>query len=80
MNAILEKQPQQSVNSKWLRVTLVRGMAGLSDTQRRTIRSLGLTRLGRSRVLPNVNPILGQINKVIHFIQVEAAQAPAGKE
>jgi hypothetical protein len=27
-----------------------------------------------SRVLPNVNPILGQINKVIQFVKVESAE------
>lgn len=60
-----------SLNSSYLKVTLVRGFSGRSETQRRTLRSLGLGRVGSSRILPNVNPILGQINKVIQFVKVE---------
>lgn len=62
-----------SLNSANIKVTLVRSLSGRSETQRKTIKSLGLTRVGTSRVLPNVNPILGQINKVIQFIKVEPA-------
>ena len=62
-----------SINSSKIKVTLVKGLSGRSETQRRTIKSLGLTRIGTSRVLPNVNPILGQVNKVIQFVKVEAA-------
>ena len=63
-----------SIDTKKIKVTLVRSIAGRSDTQVRTIRSLGLRKLGSSRVLPNVNPILGQINKVIQLLKVEAAE------
>lgn len=63
-----------SIESKKLKVTLVKSMAGRPDTTRRTLRSLGLNRIGSSNVLPNVNPILGQINKVIQLVKVEAAE------
>ncbi len=63
-----------SIESSKLKVTLVRSFAGRSETQRRTLRSLGLGRIGSSRVLPNLNPILGQINKVIQFVKVESAE------
>lgn len=63
-----------SLNTSKIKVTLVKGLSGRTDSQRRTIASLGLTRIGSSRVLPNVNPILGQVNKVIQFIKVEPAQ------
>lgn len=62
-----------SLNTKNLKVTLVKSVAGRSDTQRRTLVSLGLSKIGGSRVLPNVNPILGQINKVIQLVKVEPA-------
>ena len=62
-----------SLKSKNVKVTLVRSKAGRSETQRRTLASLGLSKIGGARVLPNVNPILGQINKVIQFVKVEAA-------
>jgi large subunit ribosomal protein L30 len=63
-----------SIETKKLKVTLVRSLAGRSETQVRTLRSLGLKKIGSSRVLPNVNPILGQINKVIQLIKVESAE------
>ncbi|WP_407947660.1 50S ribosomal protein L30 [Pigmentibacter ruber] len=55
-------------------MTLLRSFAGRSESQRRTLVSLGLSKIGSSRVLPNVNPILGQVNKVIQFIKVEPAE------
>jgi len=64
---------KQSLASKNVKVTLLRSFAGRSETQRRTFVSLGLSKIGSSRVLPNTNPILGQINKVIQFVRVEAA-------
>jgi large subunit ribosomal protein L30 len=63
-----------SIDTKKLKVTLVKSIAGRSETQVRTLRSLGLRRIGSSRVLPNVNPILGQVNKVIQFVRVEPAE------
>lgn len=62
-----------SISSDKIKVTLVRSVAGRSETQIRTLRSLGLKKLGSSRILPNVNPILGQINKVIQMVKVEPA-------
>lgn len=62
-----------SINTPKIKVTLVRGYSGRSESQRKTLRSLGLTKVNGSRILPNVNPILGQVNKVIQFIKVEPA-------
>lgn len=56
-----------------IKVTLIKSATGRSETQRRTLTSLGLSRIGSHRVLPNVNPILGQINKVIQLVKVESA-------
>jgi large subunit ribosomal protein L30 len=64
----------QSLNSKKIKVTLVRSLAGRSESQKRTLISLGLKKIGSSRVLPNLNPILGQVNKVIQWVKVEAAE------
>lgn len=64
----------QSLNSKKIKVTLTRSLAGRSETQKRTLISLGLKKIGESRVLPNLNPILGQVNKVIQWVKVEAAE------
>ena len=69
-----EQGVSQSFDSQSIKVTLLRSFAGKSDTQRKTLISLGLSRIGSSRVLPNVNPILGQINKVIQFVKVEPVE------
>lgn len=61
----------KSLDTAEIKVTLLSSYAGQSETIRKTFRSLGLTKKGSSRVLPNVNPILGQINKVIQFVKVE---------
>ena len=61
------------IRSEFLKVTLVKSAAGRPDTQRKTLRSLKLSRIGSSAVFRNVNPILGQLNKVIHLIKVEVS-------
>ncbi|MBM3382296.1 MAG: 50S ribosomal protein L30 [Betaproteobacteria bacterium] len=63
-----------SLNTKNIKVTLLRSSAGRSETQKRTLVSLGLKKIGQSRVLPNLNPILGQVNKVIQWVKVEPAE------
>ena len=63
-----------SLNSKNIKVTLLKSSAGRSATQKRTLVSLGLKKIGQSRVLPNLNPILGQVNKVIQWVKVEPAE------
>lgn len=60
-----------SMSTPTIKITLLSSYAGQSDTIRKTFRSLGLTKIGSSKVLPNVNTILGQINKVIQFVKVE---------
>jgi large subunit ribosomal protein L30 len=64
----------QSLNSKNIKVTLLRSSAGSSESMKKTLTSLGLKKIGQSRVLPNLNPILGQVNKVIQWVKVEAAE------
>lgn len=63
-----------SLNSKNIKVTLIRSTAGRTESQKKTFVSLGLKRIGQSRVLPNLNPILGQVNKVIQWVKVEPAE------
>lgn len=63
-----------SLKTPKLKVTIIRSFSGRSASQRRTLVSLGLSRIGTSKILPNVNPILGQINKVIQFVKVEPVE------
>jgi len=63
-----------SLNTKNIKVTLIRSTAGRTESQKKTFVSLGLKKIGQSRVLPNLNPILGQVNKVIQWDKVEPAE------
>ena len=54
-----------------LKITLVRSLIGRPDTQRRTIRSLGLRKLNSFSILPDSPTIRGQIFKVKHLVKVE---------
>ncbi len=62
----------RSMETSKIKITLLSSFAGQSETIRRTFRSLGLKKIGSSRTLPNVNTVLGQINKVIQFVKVES--------
>jgi len=58
-----------------LRVTLIRSVAGRPQTQRRTIRSMGLKKLHQTVEHPDSAQIRGQINKVKHLVKVEEIDA-----
>ena len=59
--------------AKKLRVTLVRSGINRPETQKRTIRGLGLTKLGRSVVLADNLAVRGMIRSVSHLVEVESA-------
>ena len=52
-----------------LKVKLVRGMSGHTEKHRETLRGLGLTRVGRERVLQDTPAIRGMIDKVGYLIE-----------
>ena len=54
-----------------LKVTLKRSLIGRPETQRKTVRSLGLRKLNSFKILPDVPTIRGQIFKVKHLVSVE---------
>mgnify|MGYP002624084893 CR=1 FL=1 len=54
-----------------LKITLVRSLIGRPETQRRTVRSLGLRKLNSFSILPDAPTIRGQIHKVRHLVKVE---------
>jgi len=63
-----------------LRVKLVRGMSGHPENHRETLRGLGLTRVGRERILQDTPAIRGMVHKVRHLVSVDgvAADSPEG--
>ena len=54
-----------------VKVTLRRSLIGHPETQRRTVRALGLHRINSSVELPDNPAIRGQIHKVEHLVAVE---------
>ena len=54
-----------------IRVTWVKSWIACPETQRRTIRALGLHRLNHSVVHEDTNCVRGQIMKVRHLVKVE---------
>jgi len=59
-----------------IKVTLKRSVIGFSERQRRTVRSLGLGRVGSSVVHEETPVILGMIRKVPHLLEVERLEEP----
>jgi large subunit ribosomal protein L30 len=52
-----------------LRVKLVRSMSGHTESHRATLRGMGLTRVGRERVLEDTPATRGMISKVEYLIE-----------
>jgi large subunit ribosomal protein L30 len=54
-----------------LRVTWVKSAIGRKEDQKRTIRALGLRRLGQTVVHSDSSTVRGMIRKVNHLVSVE---------
>ncbi|HOK55132.1 MAG TPA: 50S ribosomal protein L30 [Armatimonadota bacterium] len=64
-----------------IKITLKRSVIGYDKTQRMTVKSLGLGRVGSSVVQEETPVILGMIRKIPHLLTVEQLEAPTeGKE
>lgn len=53
-----------------LKVTLVRSMSGHTQKHRDTLRGLGLTRRGMTRILPDTAATRGMVNQVAYLLEV----------
>ena len=62
-----------------IRVTQIRSPIGRDDRQRTNLIGLGLNKISRSRVLPDVPAVRGRINQVRHLIRVEPVEDSAPK-
>jgi large subunit ribosomal protein L30 len=58
--------------AKQLLITLTRSLIGRPETQRVTVRTLGLKKLNSSVVQLDNVAIRGMINKVSHLVEVKA--------
>jgi len=57
-------------DQKKIEVTLVKSAIGYSERQKRTVRALGLRRLGQTVQHNDTPAIRGMINKVSHLVRV----------
>ena len=53
-----------------LKVTLVRSMSGHTQKHRDTLRGLGLTRRGMTRILPDTAATRGMVHQVSYLLEV----------
>jgi large subunit ribosomal protein L30 len=58
-----------------LKITLVRSTINRPETQKRTVKGLGLNKLNHSVVLEDTESIRGMIRKVQHLVAVEPADS-----
>jgi large subunit ribosomal protein L30 len=55
-----------------LQITWIKSGIGYAQTQRRTLKALGLNRLNQSVTHDDSSSVRGMINKVRHLVRVEA--------
>ncbi|GIL14769.1 MAG: 50S ribosomal protein L30 [Chloroflexi bacterium] len=60
-----------SEQKKMLRVTLRRSLIGYEQSQRDTVRSLGLRRINHEVTVPDTPQVRGMLFKVRHLVEVE---------
>ena len=63
-----------------LKVTLKRSLIGRPETQRRTVKALGLGKLNSFSILPDDPCVRGQIFKVKHLVEVEEIEGEYQKK
>ncbi|PPE03641.1 50S ribosomal protein L30 [Holospora curviuscula] len=56
---------------KYYHCTQYRSSIRVSHTQRKVLKSLGLGKLGNSKVLPACPSVLGMIHKVEHLVRMK---------
>jgi len=59
-----------------LKITLKRSTIGFDKSQRRTVRALGLGRIGSSVIQADSPAINGMLRKIIHLLEVERLAEP----
>jgi len=62
---------KRTTKKKNLRITLVRSPIGYSERQKRTVRALGLRRMGHTVEQVDSSAVRGMIAKVSHLVKVE---------
>lgn len=56
-----------------IKVTLIKSVIGKSETQRKTVESLGFNKINQTKTFEDTPQIRGQVNKVKHMLSIEEA-------
>lgn len=62
--------PEQPADEKTLRITLRKSAIGYTERQKRTLKALGLRRLGQTVERPDNAAVRGMVQIVIHLVEV----------
>jgi large subunit ribosomal protein L30 len=54
-----------------IKVTLVKGLAGKPEPHIKAVKSLGLKKVGQSRLFPDTPVVWGNIKKAFYLLKVE---------
>ncbi len=57
--------------SKKIKITLIRSINGKAQIQRKVLKGMGLTKIGKKVELEDTPAIRGMIDKVSHLVKVE---------
>ena len=57
-----------------LKITLVRSPIGFNETQKRTVKALGLSKMHQTVVRPDNEPVRGMCKSIEHLLKVEEAK------
>lgn len=57
-----------------LKITLLRSTIGYNETQKRTAKALGLTKLGRTILRPDNDAVRGMVHAIEHLVKVERTE------
>lgn len=63
--------PRRKTAAKKLRITYIKSFIGYDQTQKGTVRALGLRRLGDAVEHADTPVVRGMVDKVRHLVQVE---------
>ena len=62
-----------------IKVKLVRSMSGHTEKHRETLRGLGLTRVGMTKIVDDTKATRGMVNKIAYLCEVEETKEPFKK-
>jgi len=66
-----KKSPAKANPQSELKITLTRSPIGYNETQKRTVRALGLTKMNQTVIKPDNDAVRGMVRAVSHMLTVE---------